>query len=258
MNASSNHAASNSKDARDEFFVGYAATPPATARFLIKTTAGILASAFALALVLGWGMQERGAGNYGDTLATRGVLQMVPYPVLRTAPDATHPNGRAILVAGDGKIGAAETVASAKGQLVEASGAMLKRGDLDMMIIDTASVKPVSSAQPQLSAPVSLGRWRIAGEICDGKCYAGAMRPGTGLSHKACANLCIMGGQAAVLATVRPIEGASFLLLADKDGKIPPARMYDLVALPVEMEGEVFRLNDLLIFHADWQSVKTQ
>lgn len=25
------------------------------------------------------------------------------------------------------------------------------------------------------AAPVDLGKWRLTGEICDGKCYAGAM-----------------------------------------------------------------------------------
>ena len=251
-------------DARPEgfrpegFYIGHEPAAPVTRRFMAKVAAGVIASAFALALALGFAVQEPGKGGYGADLTAQGVLQNVPYPVLRIAPSADHPKGRALLVAGDGKIGAGEAVETLKGQVIEATGNMLKRGDLDMMIVDTSTFKPVASAAPpKLAEAVPLGKWRIAGEICDGKCYAGAMRPGTGLAHKACANLCITGGQAAILATSKPVEGASFLLLANADGSLPPARMYDLVALPVELEGELFRLDDLLIFRVNWQSAKT-
>ena len=241
-----------------DFFIGHSATA-ASAGFALRIAAAMLVGAFLLALGLGYSVQERGGGGYGEDMTARGVLENMPYPILRI-PAADGKPARAILVAGDGKIGIGEAVTNFKGQLVEATGNMLKRGDLDMMILDPAgSAKPVAGASaPSLAAPVSLGRYRLAGEICDGKCYAGAMRPGTGIAHKACANLCILGGQPAVLATYKPVEGANFILLANADGSLPPNTMYDHVAVPVELEGELIRLDDLLIFRADWSKIKTQ
>lgn len=34
----------------------------------------------------------------------------------------------------------------------------------------------------------------LTGELLDGKCYLGAMKPGDGAAHRACAMLCIRGG----------------------------------------------------------------
>ena len=84
------------------------------------------------------------------------------------------------------------------------------------------------------------------------------MRPGTGLAHKACANLCIAGDQPAVFSAVRPVNGASFLLLAGPDGGLPPKSLYDYVALPVELEGELVRYGDLHVFKVDWSKVVRQ
>jgi hypothetical protein len=39
-----------------------------------------------------------------------------------------------------------------------------------------------------------LGEVMLAGEILDAKCWFGAMRPGFGKTHKACAALCARGG----------------------------------------------------------------
>ena len=242
-----------------EFFVGYADAPPALARYLIKVIFSMLAGSFLLALVIGYGVQDRSGGRYsGDARAT-GVLFNMPYPVLRMPPSPGHPQGHAVLVAGGGKNGAAALVEKAMGRVVDLRGFALKRGTLDMIVVDDESqMEPAAAPLPLFGAPVSLGRFRIAGEICDGKCYPGGMRPGTGLAHKACANLCITGGQPAVFAIQTPLEGQSFLLLADKDGGLPPPVLYDHTALPVELDGEVMRAGDLLIFRADWSTITKQ
>ena len=92
-----------------------------------------------------------------------------------------------------------------------------------------------------------LGRWRLTGEICDGKCYAGAMRPGTGLAHKACANLCLIGGVPPVLVTTAPVEGERFLLIAGADGGPVTPALLDHVATLVQVEGDVERRGSLLV-----------
>ena len=243
-----------------DFFVGYLKTPAPLAAFAARVVIAGFASAFVLALALGYELQDRGGGRFaGDTKAT-GVLANMPYPVLRTPPSQAYPRGHTFLVAGGGKNGAAALVEKMRGTVVDVRGFALERGTLDMIVVDGEDqVLPVAATiPPQLAPPQSLGRYRLAGEICDGKCYPGGMRPGTGLAHKGCANLCIIGGQPAVFALQAPVEGQSFLLLANSDGALPPPVIYDLVALPVELEGEVLRVGDLLILHADWTKAKRQ
>jgi hypothetical protein len=105
--------------------------------------------------------------------------------------------------------------------------------------------------QSALPQPIPLGRWRITGEICDGKCYAGSMRPGAGIAHRACANFCLIGGVPPVFVSTAPVEGTSFMLLADAAGGPLPDKLYNLVALRVQLEGDLERRGDLLVFKVD-------
>jgi hypothetical protein len=118
-------------------------------------------------------------------------------------------------------------------------------------MLDTNAPLRGIAGQGALPPPVPLGRWRITGEICDGKCYSGSMRPGNGLAHKACANFCILGGVPPVFVSTAPVEGTSFMLLGDTAGGPLPDRLYDLVALRVQLEGELERRGDLLVFKVD-------
>ncbi|MGI9432480.1 MAG: hypothetical protein ACR2PQ_09715, partial [Myxococcota bacterium] len=104
--------------------------------------------------------------------------------------------------------------------------------------------------------PVPLGRWRLVGEICDGKCLGGAMRPGTGLSHKACANLCVTGGVPPVFVSTGAVAGSKFFLLGDAEGGPLPDRFRDFSALLIQFEGEVERRDDLLVFKVDLDSAE--
>ena len=243
-----------------EFFVGYARPPGGVARFVVKLALGLVAGACVLGFALGYSVQERGGGGFGGPVKAVGRVANLPYPAFQIFPTAKYPRGHVMLIAGGGKQGMGATVAKLAGKTVEVRGFLLKRGDIDVVVTDTPAHYRTVDDRPQAEAlqPQKLGRYRIGGEICDGKCYAGVMRPGTGISHKACANLCIAGDQPAVLATFRPIMGARFVLLADRNGKIPPPAMYDHVAVPVELEGELLRYGDLLILHADWRSIRRQ
>ena len=77
------------------------------------------------------------------------------------------------------------------------------------------------------------------------------MRPGRGLAHKACANLCLIGDVPPVFVTTQPVEGAEFLLITGPDGTRLPAAAYDFVGQPVSVEGEVERFGDLAVFRLD-------
>ncbi len=82
------------------------------------------------------------------------------------------------------------------------------------------------------------------------------MRPGVGLAHKACANLCIIGGIPPVFVTTTPLMGSEFFLLADENGEPLSSEVEDWVALLISLEGEVERRDDLMIFKVNLDSAK--
>ena len=108
----------------------------------------------------------------------------------------------------------------------------------------------------EVPEPEPLGRWKLAGEICDGKCMTGGMRPGRGLAHKACANLCISGGVPPVFVSTQPVEGSEFLMISVPDGGPLPQVVYDRMAQFVSLEGEITRHGDLLVLAIDPDSVE--
>lgn len=238
----------------DVFFIGWQGrTGRKLGQFLAAIILGALALTALLAVALAAAVDDPGDGGYKWTSGprtVRGVVTTDPYPILRMAPDATHPKGHALLLSGEGKNGA-PLAAGSEGRVVETTGFLIRRGDIDMLQIDEPPTLVPDAAPVAPTPPESLGRWRITGEICDGKCYAGAMRPGGGLAHRACASLCLFGGVPPILVSTGPLEGSDFLLLAGADGKALPDSFRDDVAVRLELEGEVERRGDLLVFRTD-------
>ena len=246
------------------FFIGWASLPAGLAVPLTFVAAALIAGFAALALGLGASTGDPGPGGF-DWAAGRqqmaGVVQARPYPILRLPPSAAHPEGHAVMLAGVGTVGAQAPAAPLDGKAATAAGFLIKRGDLDMLQLDgpeglvAAEVAAVPTIAPPAATP--LGRYRLVGELCDGKCYAGAMRPGTGLAHKACANLCLAGGLPLVFVSTGPVEGQSFFLVGDAAGGEPAAEDYrDLVARLVEIEADVEKVDDLLVLKTDLKQAR--
>lgn len=252
----------NQPPAKPEFFIGWAsATPPRLRRFS-RIVAGLVLAVFILLGVLLGAVADDPAGAdfalgpgqsplaLPESETVTGRFVAAPYPMLLLPPDARHPRGRAMLLAGGGKYGLANGYAALDGRQVGARGFITARGTLAMLATDDL---PVPSDQPAGPAPdvEPLGRWRLAGEICDGKCASGAMRPGAGLSHRACATLCIAGDIPPVFVSTAPVAGHGFLLLAGPDGGPMPAALRDRIGLRIVLEGRVERMGDMLVFRAD-------
>jgi hypothetical protein len=235
------------------FFIGYLPAPPDVRRFAIVAFVFLIAAFGSAAALLGRTPTEVGATRFIDELSISGVLVARPYPVIVAQPDAAHPLGRTIMLGGDGKRGVQNFATALNSLEARAQGALIKRGDLDLLLVGPQDVKVGGPAPAPIATP--LGRWRLYGEICDGKCAAGGMAPGAGLAHKACANLCVEGGLPPVLVSSGAVEGSDFLLLADSDGGPTPA-IDDFVAVPVVLEGDVERLGDMLIFRVDWRKAR--
>jgi hypothetical protein len=241
----------------DPFFVGYfQKVPPAIRDFALAAGAVILALLVLMALLLPMGAVDPGPGRYANDLrggTLTGVIDPLPYPILRVAASDAGP-ARAVLLGGQEKFGVQGQAAQAGPVAVDVGGVFVRRGDMEMLLVTQDGVAQSAATLLPGFAPAptqDLGRWRLAGEICDGKCYAGAMKPGTGLAHKACANLCILSGLPPVLVMELPVEGSTVVLLADADGGPVPDALYDMTAVPVVMEGRLERRDDLLIFRID-------
>jgi len=175
-----------------------------------------------------------------------GALTARPYPPLRVTDAEIWQPGHALLLSGQGKNGVQDRAQALDGALVTVSGIPLTRGEIDM--------PQLRGDEPGLSAAdgigiwpdrTPLGRWRITGEVCDGKCYAGAMRPGEGLAHKACANLCIVGGVPPIFVAPDRVEATEFPLPAGPDGGPVTDEIPARTAEPITAEGELERLGQM-------------
>ena len=250
----------------DDFYVGYLNAIPASLRkALIGIAAAMVLGLSGISLLLALTQDSAGDGGFQWDIgnqSVRGLLQSKPYPMIHAEPSAAFPSGHTYLLAGEGKVGAQSASTAMDGQVVDGSGILIKRGILDMLQIGgdvglrpTAVDHAKSATAPKI---VDLGRWRVTGEICDGKCYAGAMRPGTGLAHKACANLCLIGQLPPVLVTAQPVAGYSFFLLGTGDGNPLPISMLDYVAIPIMAEGRIERRGDMPVFLLDQSTLRAR
>lgn len=240
----------------EEFFIGWQKRPPPRlGRFLAMVSGGLLLAMAGLGLALG-GPDEPGGPDFAVTgtvpplpeeAEMTGVLTRLPYPVLHRA------DGRAVLLGGDGKRGA-EVPAALDGQMARARGYVQQRGSIGMLVLDS----PPVAVGPGAPVPVQpLGRWRITGEICDGKCAAGSMLAGTGLAHRACATLCLAGDLPAILVSAAPLYGQSFMLLAGPEGGPMPGALRPLIGLRISLEGMLEWQGNLLVFRADPATART-
>lgn len=246
--------------AHDDFFVGYIRGVPRGSRLLILTvTLAFIALMAGAGFFISATQPDPGVGRFFFQYKSfTGILETAPYPLIRVAPDDTFPNGHTLLLAGQGKRGVQNKAADLAGQVVDVGGVLLRRGDIDMLQVGgkvplRASIEGLSdTAREAIDLSVTdLGTWRLTGEICDGKCYTGAMRPGTGIAHKACANLCLNGGIPAVFVSTEPVEGSEFFLISDQNGNTIDAALQRFVAARIQIDGQIERRGDLLVFKVD-------
>ncbi|MBL0926668.1 MAG: hypothetical protein IBJ11_03315 [Phycisphaerales bacterium] len=226
--------------ADDGLYVNYLPVPAGVRRFLRRATPSMLG----VMLLFGaaWAFSQRSPGEAvwddGKPRTISGVLLTRPYPVLLTD------DGVSVLLVEVGKHGPRD-LAHAEGRRCEIVGWPLEREGRTMIELEPGAdaVRPGSAHGP-VPAARSLGRVALRGEIVDSKCYLGAMKPGEGKTHKACATLCVRGGIPPMLAVDTP-GGPRFVLVADADGGPMPAECTAFIAEPVEVRGELFERGGL-------------
>lgn len=243
------------------FFVGYLSPPPALRGFLLLASSVLILLFAAIGWAIGTTQADPGDGafrfDYGRQVVT-GRMEAKPYPMLHIDQGTDRlPAGTTILMSGGGKIGVQDRADALDGREVQVTGPVLERGDLQMIQVlgGRRGIQSVMGELPDVPRQ-DLGRWKLTGEICDGKCLAGAMRPGRGLAHRACANLCLVGGVPPVFVSSQPVEGAEFLLIGGPDGGPLPPVLLDATALYVSIEGRIERRGSLLVFLVDPDTLK--
>lgn len=264
----------------DPFYVGYLPLPGTHRRFLRVLIPALLWSFVAVGFAIVWPQRSPGTGVWetGRPIERTGLLIASPYPMLISfadssdapghsesiAPDAALAGARVTLLTEMGKRGAGERAAGSDGLLVTIRGFRLHRDGREILelVPDADAITPMSeqrhaaalaSAARRLLTPVtdaSSTTTTRRGEILDSKCYLGAMKPGDGKQHKACAMLCIRGGIAPMLYTTdwrssdRPGIPGYALVLSNAGGPLDEA-MIALVGEQIEITGTSGRIGDL-------------
>ncbi len=243
----------------EPFFVGWGKVPKALRLFLAGCAAVLIVGFAALSYATSATQTDTMPGAFMGRVAVTGILQNDPYPVLHVISSEQFTAGDTIILSGNGKRGAVEQAAGMDGQIVEANGIRMDRGALKGMQLRNGQrgLKLAEDQSQSMEVTVQpMGRWRLQGEICDGKCLNGAMRPGTGIAHRACANLCLLGDVAPVFVSAGPIDGNQFFLMSGPEGGAIPSALLEHTALPVEVEGEVERHGNLLLLKVAPETVK--
>lgn len=222
---------------RPGIYVGYMPMPARHARFVaVAAPALVLAMALVAGLVAAL-QRDPGSGvwDFGRQIEVTGVAFMEPYPMVLSE------SGEAWLVVEAGKFRAAERLGGFDGAGVLVRGFRLEREGRRMI-----ELLPAGSGDEAIeSADAAAGEAMraepravtVVGEIVDGKCFVGAMKPGDGKGHKACAILCIRGGLPALVAGDVPGSGGIFPLLRVGGTTALPERVLGMVAEPVRIEG---------------------
>ena len=211
----------------DQFFVGYLKAPAAHTRFNVLLVGLIMLWIGATAFVLVLTMRDPGPANWNlsNEQTWEGTLLESPYPTLIPK---NYPDSPAMLVVSSGKHSAHEQLRDSYGQYVQIRGFELKRDGRYLIELspDDQAVKPAPNQSTQslpvlereTSEPVEL-----VGEIVDGKCYHGAMKPGDGIGHRSCAILCLEGGLPPTFIAKTDIGDVPYpLLLVDGSTVLPP------------------------------------
>lgn len=225
------------------FYVGYLPLPPAWRGFVRVAGAISVLLALGATLVLAFAQPGAGDGSWDDDeIALEGVLSAEPYPLLRATDPSAPGESRAWLLVSEGKHGTAERVAKllvdAPQKRVRVHGLPLRRRDQRVLeLVDGDRALEVLGDAEALTAEVPAAI-TLRGEIIDPKCWLGAMRPGTGLVHRACAALCIEGGIPPCFVGGPSGEAPRFYVLTDAQGAACNDAVAEKAGLLVEMNAE--------------------
>ncbi len=249
-----------SKDDKDSMFIGWSAeVPRADRRFLLAASLGLVAAAGGAGALMGVAHESVVGGRWdGELRDWTGLVLGAPYPMLRTRDIDGTP--RTAFLATMGKT-AVRLPSGLSGQVVRVRASLIARDRHAMLAV--ADGDGWIAASP--AAPEGLSDWpesggqavMLSGEILDAKCWFGAMRPGFGRTHKACAALCARGGLPLAFCTSDVCaEGGEAPLLLDASGRAHGREILPLVADPVLVRGRLVQVGDVSQLRADIAAIR--
>lgn len=257
---------------RDELFIGWEPTPKQYARFLLPIVVALLLLTGGVAAAVAYLQHDPGPGRWDtdDVRTFDGLAYTRPYAMIRVPGDRPGDVPRTILLVEEGKFGALPRVEAvvqgkAEGVAVRVTGTLLHRDGRWMLELaegDTGMRRLTAEEAAKLpplgwpTAEVLAERITLRGEIIDPKCYLGAMKPGGGKTHKACAMLCVSGGVPPMLVT-RDADGTeTFSLLTTEEWGVANEQVLDFVGDAVEVSGRLERHGDLVVLRIAGDGVR--
>lgn len=267
----------------DEFYVGYLPkAPPGPARIAWWSSVAVLALGAVVAGLLAAAQSGAVRSAWPDeSVELVGLLEAAPYPVLHVPAKGGEP-AQAVLLCDAGKFGLldprdycgpdlaasrlsdaafarrVEALKARSGQVVSLRGTILRREGrmaLELSGGEAGLPPPQAPGAPALATMTltteQLGQATLRGEIVDPKCFFGAMKPGSGQTHKACAARCVSGGIAPVLVVRTSAGEWGCYTLVDTAGRPVNKAVLGLVGEPVEVSGAVSRRGGLLLLSID-------
>lgn len=243
----------------EEFYVGYLPVPPGQRRFLLWLVPSAAALVSLVVALWAYSLRDPGDGRWDDanTTTISGLVLARPYPMIVSADDSGQQ--QVTLLVQSGKHGASARVATLDRTRCVVRGTLLGREGPRMLEIlddDQALAPAPDPANTDILESGTTEHVTLRGEIVDSKCFLGAMKPGNGKTHKACATLCVHGGIPPALAVKREDGAVDFYLLSSPDGGPVGAWVEPLIADPVELSGVLTRRADLNILRVSPQSVR--
>lgn len=246
---------------KEDFFIGWAETPPVDRRFFLGAGFGLLGATAATAGAIASLQNRPGKGSWkmSDVREFRGVATSEPYAMLRTIDVDGTP--KTVLLACQGKCGVSAKIGALEGKYVVVSGSLIQRGAHAMIAVSDgidwirSDDHSVASADLAFPASESMGEVTLRGEILDTKCWFGAMRPSTGKVHKSCASLCIRGGLPPAFY-VKDIRKQKALLIMTDGGLGFGPDLLEYVADPVEIVGSLRRQDDFVFFDTSTKRIR--
>lgn len=247
---------------RDRFFIGWEAQPDLDRRTLLLGAGALTLAGAGLGAAIARAQQtpQAGAWRQGEVRAWRGTLARAPYPMLRMR--RSDGAVRTAFLATSGKTSVASRIPRGlEGGVVVRASPIEKGEHLMLAAVDGADwIAPDDAAPLAPPAETDLGAALHVGEILDAKCWFGAMRPGYGKTHKACASLCARGGLPLAFCIaasgVCGGEDAESPLFLDENGAAHGRAIIPLVADPVLAIGRMVRVGDVTQFRAALRDIR--
>ena len=243
---------------KDSFFIGYGKTPDRDKRFLLTAVPLLVLGAAGFANLFALSQQKPAAAKWGENdLSLRGRLIKQPYPHILVANNYTPRGYDTVFLVQEGKLGAQSLVDEVEERYVEAKGKLITRHDSPSnYLLETISVMPLRrDISIQGDNRRDFGKHRLVGHIVDSKCHYGVMRPADGITHKACASLCIRSGIPPFF--IPHCQSISKIFLAtNPQGEAQPEPFLPYILDTISVEGQLIAINNYFEFRLNPQSIE--